>query len=192
MSSNFSEKLLHAHWRRKLMPILRWPRPRFRLSTAIACVALGGVFTGAFRGELREFLVPKPEPAKLREITTADELQQALRGERSLIFASCDWSLQSMTAKQELSRLALEWQASGGAPPTSFYLLDVTRAHDNRAPQHVLAWLASDRRLGRLAWTGAGEVVIVHRGVVVDVLAIGGISLEAYPDLSKQIRRALQ
>jgi hypothetical protein len=139
----------------------RW-RPQFTLGAVFSMVTVAALLVVLNLQSLRDAFGVK-EPELLRPINTASDLEEALKAPRAVVFIQVRWSLTSMVVRRSLEEMIRTWRDDRDTPPVSFYVLDVTKDY-RKKPQRIQQWLTSHPALKRATNTGAGEVIWLRDG----------------------------
>jgi uncharacterized protein (TIGR02996 family) len=122
----------------------------------------------------------------VREVATPDDLREATRTERGVLFLGVSWSVQSYRSRAVVAEMVRAWLRGGPAAPVAFYRVDLSD-QECAVWDGVAKWLAPPRVPAEL-WGGGGALVWVRRGTVCDhLVSAAGHGVEA---LVERTRRA--
>lgn len=149
-----------------------------RFAAVFAIVLLGGfwvsgwrhAFGTAFRGKETAFNRDDEVPPMLT-ISTAEELDVALKSRLSVFFVDADWSFDAAMSRSVVYPLVRCWRPLPGASPISFFRLDLTD-WDEAIVERLRFMLMRDisrlTRSGELLLRRDGETTIVDFPQVLD------------------------
>ena len=106
--------------------------------------------------------------AHIESIRSEAELDCALGDEYCVIFVDVDWSIYPHLTRDRIHELQEHWRSRKHPAGVSFYTLDLSGT--NELPNYLTHWLSSESQLAGIELSGIGEIIMLRKGVVVEVL----------------------
>jgi len=116
------------------------------------------------------------EYAHIEFIRSEAELDCALSDEYWVIFVDVDWSIYPQLARDRIHELQEHWRSRKHPAGVSFYTLDLSETKE--LPNYLTQWLSRESQLAQIELSGMGEIIMLRKGVVVDVLPTCGFATE--------------
>jgi hypothetical protein len=104
----------------------------------------------------------------IENIRSNAELNRAFSDEYCVIFIDVDWSIYPSLTRDRICELEEYWRSQNRPTGVSFYTLDLSRTKE--LPDHMTRWLSSEPQLAGIEMSGMGEIILLRRGVIIDVL----------------------
>jgi hypothetical protein len=131
----------------------RWLAYSLRLLAIL--VTIVAIVLAVFAREIRERWFGPRLPYKV--IQNVDDLDEALRAERSVIFFDIPISIDAADGRKVFHEFAVEWRKRMPDSPISFYLLDLSERNEVVAESVDVWGLSNTKGSGELAWMCDGK-----------------------------------
>jgi hypothetical protein len=137
------------------LPVARRRWLAYSLRSLAILVTIVAIVLAVFAQEIRERWFGPRLPYKV--IQNVDDLDEALRAERSVIYCDVFWSIDAAHGRKIFHDFAVEWRQRMPDSPVSFYLLDLSERNEVVAEAVDVWGLSTTRGSGELAWTCDGK-----------------------------------